>query len=106
MKLLTRWSGCPVAWFGRIGSWFGGGFGRSPLPLARLLIAPLLWVCSVPVWAETLDCKQVNIESVSPLNFGMLRIKRGHTGWMVLDVGGGIGGEIDPALAFIDAAQS
>lgn len=63
-----------------------------------LLSTALLMVATGPAWSEALDCKQVKIEAVNPLNFGMLRIKRGHTGWMVLGVSGG--STLSPGLAF------
>lgn len=62
-----------------------------------MLSAVLLLGLNGPAWSEALDCKQVNIESLNPLNFGMLRIKRGKTGWMVLDVSGGT--TLSPGLA-------
>ena len=59
--------------------------------------ALLLMGQSGAAWSQSLDCKQVNIETLNPLNFGMLRIKRGHSGWMVLDVSGGT--TLSPGLA-------
>ncbi|MGL5757280.1 hypothetical protein [Plesiomonas sp.] len=52
-----------------------------------LLIGVVISVlCSTAVMA---DCAGVKMESISPLNFGLLRIIKNHTGWAVLDGNGG-----------------
>jgi hypothetical protein len=57
---------------------------RGGVWLAGLFCLAALW--SSPAWAY---CPRVEVEGISPLNLGMVRVRHGARGWAVLDPGGG-----------------